>query len=85
MAITNVDIGTEHKRPAPRSSDTKAAIEYLVASGATAITITEHDGVCSFHVGHKFDLRAVSVQWVLQAQAREIVKLARRRQISGRC
>ena len=45
MTMTGVDIG--HARPA-RSSDTKVAINYLIASGATAITIAEIDGVCSF-------------------------------------
>jgi hypothetical protein len=46
MAMTDLDVGTGHARPAQRSPDTKAAIDYLIASGATAITITEHDGVC---------------------------------------
>jgi hypothetical protein len=39
LAMTDVDVGTGHARPA-RSSDTKAAAEYLRASGATAITVT---------------------------------------------
>jgi hypothetical protein len=47
MPTTDLDVGTGHARPA-RSPDTKAAIKYLIASGATAIMITEHDGVCSF-------------------------------------
>jgi hypothetical protein len=61
-------------RPATRSPDTKAAVAYLVASGATAISVVEHDGVCSFHVGSKIEPRAVSIQWVLELQARAIVK-----------
>ena len=69
------DVG--HARPA-RSPDTKAAVEYLHASGAVAITITEHDGVCSFHLGHKIDPRAVSVQWLPEANAQAIVRQARR-------
>jgi hypothetical protein len=31
---------------------TKAAIDYLKASGATAISVVAIDGVCTFHVGH---------------------------------
>jgi hypothetical protein len=68
------DVG--YARPA-RSPDTKAAINYLIASGAVAISITEHDGVCAFHVGHKIDPRAVSVQWLPEPKARAIVKHAR--------
>jgi hypothetical protein len=72
MTMTDVEIG----RPA-RSPDTRAAIAYLTASGATAITITEVDGVCTFRVGGKIDPRAVSVQWLPEMNARAIVKLAR--------
>jgi hypothetical protein len=75
MTVTDVEIG--HARPA-RSPDTKAAINYLVASGATAITITEIDGVCSFTSGHKIDPHAVSVQWLLESEARALLKLARK-------
>jgi hypothetical protein len=53
-AMTNMDVEISDARPA-RSPDIKAAIAYLIASGATAISIVEHDGVCSFHVGHKID------------------------------
>jgi hypothetical protein len=74
----DVDVGTGHTRPGPRSPNTKAAINYLIASGAVAITITEHDGVCSFNVGHKIDPHAVSVQWLPETQARAIVRQARR-------
>ena len=69
MAMTDVDVGTGHARPAQRSPDTKAAVEYLIAFGATAITIVEIDGVCAFHTGHKIDPRAVSVQWLPEMQA----------------
>jgi hypothetical protein len=72
------DVDVASARPAPKSPGTKAAIDYLVASGATAITITEHDGVCSFHIGHRIDPHAVSIQWVPEAGARAIVKQARR-------
>ena len=58
-AMTVTDAETGCARPA-RSPDTKAAVAYLAASDATAIIIiTEHDGVCSFHVAHKIDPRAV--------------------------
>jgi hypothetical protein len=40
-------------RPAARSPDTKAAIQYLEASGATAISIVEVDGAAAFRVGTK--------------------------------
>jgi hypothetical protein len=69
------DVG--HARPA-RSPDTKAAIEYLIAPGAVAITITEHDGVCTFQVGHKIDPRAVSVHWLPEPKGRAIIRQARR-------
>jgi hypothetical protein len=75
MTMTDVEIG--HARPA-RSPDTKAAINYLIASGATAISIAEIDGVCSFHVGSKIDPRAVTVQWLPETNARAILKLARK-------
>jgi hypothetical protein len=64
-------------RPAARSPDIRAAVEYLVASGATAISITDRDGVCSFHVVHKIDPRAISVQWLPETKARAVVKQAR--------
>jgi hypothetical protein len=75
MTLTEVEI--DHARRV-RSPDTKAAIRYLEASGATAITITEHDGIASFHIGGKIDPRAVSVQWLPQMNAQAVVKLARR-------
>jgi hypothetical protein len=56
MTVTDAETGCA--RPA-RSPDTKAAVAHLAASDATAIIITEHDGVCSFHVAHKIDPRAV--------------------------
>jgi hypothetical protein len=65
-------------RPAARSPDTKAAVAYLTASGATAITITEIDGVCAFHVGTKIDPGAVSVQWLPETNARAVVRQARK-------
>jgi hypothetical protein len=57
---------------------TKTAIDYLSTSGATAISIIETEGVCSFRVGLKIDQNAVSVYWVRETDARSIVKHARR-------
>jgi hypothetical protein len=74
MTVTDVEI--DHARPA-RSPDTRAALAYLTASGATAITITEVDGVCTFHVGSKIDPRA-SVQWLPEANARAVMLKGRR-------
>ena len=66
-------------RDPARSPNAKAAIAYLIASGATAISIIEHDGgVCSFRVGHKIDPHAISIQWVPEASAQAIVRQARR-------
>jgi hypothetical protein len=52
MMMTAVEIG--HARPA-RSPETKAAIKYLEASGATAISVIEADTGCTFRVGTKID------------------------------
>jgi len=34
-----------------RSPNKKWALQYLAASGATPITVTEHDGVATVHTG----------------------------------
>jgi hypothetical protein len=65
-------------RPAARSPDTKAAINYLIASGATAITITENETGCSFKVGSKIDPYTVEIYWLTAAQAKPLVRLARK-------
>jgi hypothetical protein len=64
-------------RPAARSADTKAAISYLIASGATAITITENVNGCTFRVGTKLDPRAASVHWLPEDKARPVMRKAR--------
>jgi len=51
VAMTMTDVDTGHARPAI-SPGTKPAIEYVIASGAAAITIAEHDGVCFDAVRH---------------------------------
>ncbi len=73
-----VDVDAASAQPAPKSPSTKAAINYLIASGATAISVIEHDGRCSFHVGHKIDPHAASIHWLPEANARAIVRQTRR-------
>jgi hypothetical protein len=65
-------------RPTTRSPDTKAAINYLEASGATAITITEVDGVCAFRIGSKMLARSVAIYWIMQVDAKRVVDRARK-------
>jgi hypothetical protein len=65
-------------RPATKSPDTRAAVNYLIASGATAISIIETETGCSFRVGHKIDPRAVEICWLTAAQAKPLVRLARK-------
>jgi hypothetical protein len=64
-------------RPAARSSDTKAALAYLKESGAVAICITERDGDCAFTFG-KIDPNAVEILWIAEANARAVVRKARK-------
>jgi hypothetical protein len=54
----------------------KAAINHLIASGATAIMITEHDGVCSFSCRLQDRPHAVLIQWLPETKARAIIKRA---------
>jgi hypothetical protein len=69
-------------RPAARSPDTKVAIKYLIASGATAISIVEIDGACTFHVGSKILPDAAAIFWITATQAKPIVRQARK--LAGR-
>jgi hypothetical protein len=61
-------------RPAARSPD-KPALDYLRASGASAISITTDVGGAAITVGMKPD--AVAVFWLPQAQARSVAARAR--------
>jgi hypothetical protein len=63
-------------RPAARSRDKKAAIAYLIASGATAICIIEDDTGCTFHVGAK-STRAPH-RCIGCPKAKPVLKLAQR-------
>jgi hypothetical protein len=58
--------------------NTKAATDYLAASGATAISIIEAKGVCAFRIGLKIDQNAVAVYWLPEPNAALIVKQVRR-------
>jgi hypothetical protein len=75
MSMTDTEIG--HARPA-RSPDAKAAITYLIASGATAISIVEIEGACAFRLGHKIDPNAIAVHWLNRPNAMAISRQARR-------
>src|SRR5258707_1857020 len=75
MTVTDVEIG--HARPA-RSPDTKAAIAYLGASGATAISVIETEAGCTFRVGTKLLARSVAIFWIMEVDAKPVVALARK-------
>ncbi|KQT12890.1 MULTISPECIES: hypothetical protein [unclassified Bradyrhizobium] len=60
------------------SSETKAAIKYLVATGATAISILARDGACEIRVGTKIDPHAISVVWLREPNAIAVSRQARR-------
>jgi hypothetical protein len=65
-------------RPAARSPDTRAAVAYLVASGATAVSVIETGTGRTFRVGTKIDPRGVAVHWLPETRAKAIVRLARK-------
>jgi hypothetical protein len=64
-------------KPVSKSPD-KAAIQYLIASSATAISITEVDGVAAFRVGIKIDPNAHAIFWITEVDAKPVAKCARR-------
>jgi hypothetical protein len=64
-------------RPAARSRDERAAIQYLQASGAAPISVVEVDGKATFRIGNS-DPRAVAIYWTMAADARAVVTLARK-------
>jgi hypothetical protein len=72
MTMTDADVSDA--RPAS-SPDTKAAIKYLIAAGAAAISIVEIDGACAFRIGHKIDPNAIEIYWL--TQAKPLARLAR--------
>jgi hypothetical protein len=80
MTTLDVDVAVVETvaRPAARSSDTKAAVAYLIASGATAIAIIENVKGCSFKVGSKSSARAAVVYWLREDEAAPVMRKARR-------
>jgi hypothetical protein len=80
MTTLDVDVADAETvaRPAARSADTKAAIAYLIASGATAISIIENETGCAFRVGIKIDARAAVVHWLREGEATAVMRQARR-------
>jgi hypothetical protein len=79
MLDDTVAVETPAAKPVSRSSDTKAALRYLEASGARAISITTGRGHVVIAVGFKTD--AVEVFWLSAAKARAVA--ARARKIGG--
>lgn len=73
------DVSVATDAAVPRSPDTKAALKYLEASGANAISITTGPGGTVIAVGYKAD--AVAVHWLPAASARAVA--ARARKLAG--
>jgi hypothetical protein len=82
MTSLHVDVADVETVARAARSDTKAAISYLVCSGAVAITIIENVKGCSFKVGSKISARGAMVFWLREAEAPLVLKAARR--IAGR-
>jgi hypothetical protein len=51
------------------TNTTKAATDYLAASGATAICVIQSEGGCTFRSGTKIDQSALSIYWLREEQA----------------
>jgi hypothetical protein len=79
MLDDTVAVETPAAKPVSRSSDTKAALQYLEASGARAISVTTGSGHVVINVGYKAD--AVEVFWLPAASARAVA--ARARKLAG--
>jgi hypothetical protein len=79
--LENVDVETA-ARPAARSPDSKAAIAYLIASGATAICVIENTTGCAYRTGTKIDPRAAVVHWLREGEATAVMRKARK--LAGR-
>jgi hypothetical protein len=79
MTTLDVDVAdVETVARAARSADTRAAIAYLIASGATAISVIENETGCTYRVGTRIDPRAASVHWLPEAKAKPVLKAARK-------
>jgi hypothetical protein len=78
MTVTDVEIGHARQR---RSPDGRAAIEYLLASGAVAISLIEVDGAYVFRTGplaKSRDIPSGRIFWISATAAKPIVRLARK-------
>jgi hypothetical protein len=76
---TTFDSVSRDSKSKPRPVADKPALAYLKASGAAPIFITEVDGVATIRrTGGKVDPRAVVVFWIMVANAKPVVKLARK-------
>jgi hypothetical protein len=77
MTVTDVEIGHARQR---RSPDGRAAIEYLLASGAVAISLIEVDGAYVFRTGPLAKSREIPCRifWISAQQAKPIVRRARK-------
>jgi hypothetical protein len=65
-------------KPVSGSPDTRAALAYLKASGARAISVVEVDGVAAFRVGTRNNPNATIVFWIATVNAKPVVKCAQR-------
>jgi hypothetical protein len=72
-----VAVETPAAKPVPGSPD-KPALDYLHASGAAPIFVTEVDGVAAFRVGTKINPNARAIFWTM-ADAKPVVACARSR------
>jgi hypothetical protein len=77
MTLTDVEIGHARQR---RSPDSRAAIDYLLASGAVAISLIEVDGAYVFRTGPLAKSREIPCRifWISAQQAKPIVRRARK-------
>jgi len=78
MTVTDVEIGHARQR---RSPDGRSAIEYLLASGAVAISLIEVDGAYVFRTGplaKSRDIPSGRIFWISATAAKPIVRLARK-------
>jgi hypothetical protein len=77
----DIEAAFQPKLRAPASS--KVAINYLAASGATAITIIETETGCTFRIGTKVLARSVAIFWIMEVDAKPVVTSARKIAGSG--
>jgi hypothetical protein len=76
--VLDDDVETVAPTGAARSADAKAAIKYLELSGATAICLIETGTGCAIQLGHTTDPRVVAIYWLPAAQAKPLVRRARK-------